>query len=65
MTIGNDMRTIFGDTPKTIAERLDLAGADVIGLNCSVGPDVMLDAMISSFEGNENDLVGVIRKLIA
>ena len=45
MTIGNDCRTIFGDTAKTIAERLDRAGADVIGLNCSVGPDVMLDAI--------------------
>src|SRR6185503_10883265 len=45
MTIGNDGRTIFGDTPKTIAQRLDAAGADVIGLNCSVGPDVMLDAI--------------------
>ena len=45
MTIGNDCRTIFGDSPKTIAERLDRAGADVIGLNCSVGPDVMLDAV--------------------
>jgi homocysteine S-methyltransferase len=45
MTIGNDGRTVFGDTPKTIAERLDQAAADVIGLNCSVGPDVMLDAI--------------------
>jgi homocysteine S-methyltransferase len=45
MTIGNDGRTIFGDTPRTIAQRLDAAGADVIGLNCSVGPDVMLDAV--------------------
>jgi len=45
MTIGNDNRTIFGDTPRRIAERLDRAGADVIGLNCSVGPDVMLDAI--------------------
>jgi homocysteine S-methyltransferase len=45
MTIGNDGRTIYGDTPRTIAQRLDLAGADVIGLNCSVGPDVMLDAI--------------------
>jgi homocysteine S-methyltransferase len=45
MTIGNDGRTIYGDVPKTIAQRLDLAGADVIGLNCSVGPDVMLDAI--------------------
>jgi len=45
MTIGTDGRTIFGDTPRQIAERLDRAGADVIGLNCSVGPDVMLDAI--------------------
>lgn len=45
MTIGNDGQTIYGDRPRTIAQRLDLAGADVIGLNCSVGPDVMLDAI--------------------
>lgn len=45
MTIGNDGRTIYGDKPRTIAQRLDRAGADVIGLNCSVGPDVMLDAI--------------------
>src|ERR1051325_9232148 len=45
MTICTDGRTIYGDTPRTIAQRLDRAGADVIGLNCSVGPDVMLDAI--------------------
>ena len=45
MTIGVDGRTIFGDTPRDVAQRLDRAGADVIGLNCSVGPDVMLDAI--------------------
>lgn len=45
MTIGNDGRTIYGDSPQTIAQRLDSAGADVIGLNCSVGPDIMLDAV--------------------
>ncbi|HEY6141443.1 MAG TPA: bifunctional homocysteine S-methyltransferase/methylenetetrahydrofolate reductase [Thermoanaerobaculia bacterium] len=45
MTIGNDHRTIYGDTPATVAKRLDAAGADVVGLNCSVGPDVMLDAI--------------------
>jgi len=44
-TIGTDGRTIYGDTPRTIAQRLESAGADVIGLNCSVGPDVMLDAV--------------------
>jgi len=45
MTIGTDGRTIFGDVPKTFAQRLDRAGADVIGINCSVGPDLMLDAI--------------------
>ena len=45
MTIGPDGRTLYGDTPRVIAQRLDRAGADVIGLNCSVGPDVMLDAI--------------------
>ncbi len=45
MTIGTDGRTIYGDTARVIAQRLDKAGADVIGLNCSVGPDIMLDAV--------------------
>jgi methionine synthase I (cobalamin-dependent)/5,10-methylenetetrahydrofolate reductase len=45
MTIGTDGRTIFGDVPKAFAQRLDRAGADVIGINCSVGPDLMLDAV--------------------
>ncbi|HYH06549.1 MAG TPA: bifunctional homocysteine S-methyltransferase/methylenetetrahydrofolate reductase [Thermoanaerobaculia bacterium] len=45
MTIGVDGRTVFGDTPRTLAQRLDRAGADVIGLNCSVGPDLLLDAI--------------------
>ncbi|HEX2059610.1 MAG TPA: bifunctional homocysteine S-methyltransferase/methylenetetrahydrofolate reductase [Thermoanaerobaculia bacterium] len=45
MTIGVDGRTVFGDAPKTLAQRLDRAGADVIGLNCSVGPDLLLDAV--------------------
>ena len=45
MTIGTDGRTVYGDAPRVIAQRLDRAAADVIGLNCSVGPDVMLDAI--------------------
>jgi methionine synthase I (cobalamin-dependent)/5,10-methylenetetrahydrofolate reductase len=45
MTIGPEGRTIYGDTARVIAQRLDRAGADVIGLNCSVGPDIMLDAI--------------------
>ena len=45
MTIGADGATIYGDRARDVAQRLDVAGADVIGLNCSVGPDVMLDAV--------------------
>ncbi|HEY0592440.1 MAG TPA: bifunctional homocysteine S-methyltransferase/methylenetetrahydrofolate reductase [Thermoanaerobaculia bacterium] len=45
VTIGTDCRTTYGDEPAAIARRLDAAGADVIGLNCSVGPDIMLDAV--------------------
>ena len=45
MTIGVDGRTVFGVRPSIIGKRLEAAGADVVGLNCSVGPDVMLDAM--------------------
>jgi homocysteine S-methyltransferase len=45
MTIGQDGRTTYGDTPRAIARRLDATQADIIGLNCSVGPDVMLDAI--------------------
>jgi methionine synthase / methylenetetrahydrofolate reductase(NADPH) len=45
MTVGSDRRTLYGGTPQQIARQLEAAGADVIGLNCSVGPDVMLDAV--------------------
>jgi homocysteine S-methyltransferase len=45
MTIGVDGRTVYGDAPRIFATRLDRAGADVVGLNCSVGPDLMLDAV--------------------
>jgi methionine synthase / methylenetetrahydrofolate reductase(NADPH) len=44
-TIGPDGVTTYGATPAMIAERIERAGADVAGLNCSVGPDVMLDAI--------------------
>jgi homocysteine S-methyltransferase len=45
VTIGPDKRTTYGATPAVIGRRLEEARADVIGLNCSVGPDVMLDAI--------------------
>lgn len=45
MTIGVDGLTPYGATPEDIARALDAWGADVIGLNCSVGPQTILEAI--------------------
>ena len=45
MTVGHDGSTSYGTTVETIGSRLAELGADVIGLNCSVGPAAMLDAL--------------------
>jgi len=45
MTVGNDGRTSYGaDVAKVTHALIDL-GPEVVGLNCSVGPAVMLDAI--------------------
>jgi homocysteine S-methyltransferase len=45
MTVGPDGKTSYGTDATHIARGLAELGADVIGLNCSVGPAVMLDAL--------------------
>jgi methionine synthase I (cobalamin-dependent)/5,10-methylenetetrahydrofolate reductase len=45
MTVGLDGNTSYGTTVETIASRLTELGVDVMGLNCSVGPAAMLDAL--------------------
>ncbi len=45
MTIGADGLTPYGATPEDVARALDRFGADVIGLNCSVGPQTILEAV--------------------
>ena len=45
MTIQNDGNTTYGTSPEIFTKRLDEWGADVIGLNCSVGPHTMLEAI--------------------
>jgi homocysteine S-methyltransferase len=45
MTVGQDGRTAYGSGPAQLAGTLEAAGPDVLGLNCSVGPAVMLDAI--------------------
>ena len=44
MVIREDGRTAYGSDAQLIAERLQEWGADVVGLNCSVGPSAMLNA---------------------
>lgn len=45
MTIQEDGRTLYGVEPERVARLLEEAGADVVGLNCSVGPALILEAM--------------------
>jgi methionine synthase I (cobalamin-dependent)/5,10-methylenetetrahydrofolate reductase len=45
MTIGQEGNTSYGTSVEVIASRLTELGADVVGLNCSVGPAAMLDAI--------------------
>ncbi|HPO58897.1 MAG TPA: bifunctional homocysteine S-methyltransferase/methylenetetrahydrofolate reductase [Anaerolineaceae bacterium] len=42
MTFTRDDRTLLGDSPIKIARELHAAGADVIGVNCSGGPNQIL-----------------------
>jgi homocysteine S-methyltransferase len=45
MTIGDQGRTPYGASPEDVARVLDRWGADVIGLNCSVGPQAILESI--------------------
>ncbi len=45
MTIQMDGNTTFGTSPEALTARLDELGADVIGLNCGVGPTHVLAAL--------------------
>jgi methionine synthase / methylenetetrahydrofolate reductase (NADH) len=45
MTIGTDGRTHYGTEPAVFGPLLEQMGADVIGVNCSVGPHGVLEAV--------------------
>ena len=45
VTIGTDGLTYLGTAPEDVAKTLTEWGADVIGVNCSVGPAGVLDAI--------------------
>ncbi len=45
MTVDVEGVTVFGATPEDLGNALDAMGADIIGLNCSVGPQIILEAL--------------------
>ena len=45
MTFTRDNRTLLGDSPAKVALRIHEAGADVIGINCSGGPNQLLNLL--------------------
>jgi methionine synthase / methylenetetrahydrofolate reductase (NADH) len=45
ITVGEDGRTSYGTAPEAVAREVTDWGAEVIGLNCSVGPAVLLDSI--------------------
>ena len=45
VTVGQDGRTAYGTAPEAFGPALEAAGADVIGVNCSIGPQVVLEAI--------------------
>lgn len=47
ITIQTDGKTVFGATPEIFTQRLEEWGADVIGVNCGVGPTHILNALES------------------
>ncbi|MFH1212945.1 MAG: bifunctional homocysteine S-methyltransferase/methylenetetrahydrofolate reductase [Candidatus Neomarinimicrobiota bacterium] len=45
LTLTEDSTTPYGNTPEQIVQQLSEWEADVIGLNCGVGPQIMLTAL--------------------
>ncbi len=45
MTVGQDGATAYGTTPESFGPALEAAGADIIGVNCSIGPQVVLEVI--------------------
>ena len=47
MTFQEDGRTLYGTSPETAMVVLQEMGVDAVGINCSTGPDKMIDAVKS------------------
>lgn len=60
MTYTRDNRTLLGDPPAKVARRLKDAGADVIGVNCSGGPNQILNILRMMHQALPDELYSVM-----
>ncbi len=58
MTIGTDGLTYYGTDPETFTKHLTAWGADVIGVNCSVGPAGVLEAVEKIVKATDKPISG-------
>jgi len=45
MSFSDETRTVYGVTPVQVVEHLDKLDIDVIGINCSTGPQPIIEAI--------------------
>jgi len=60
MTFGLDGKTRYGHTPQLVARALRQVGADVIGVNCGVGPQPTLEVLEELLAACEGTPVSVM-----
>src|SRR5881296_4031955 len=58
MTIGDDGLTHYGTGPETFAKQLTAWGADAVGVNCSVGPAGVLEAVEKLVKATDQPVSG-------
>src|SRR2546423_4059322 len=58
MTVGTDGLTHYGTDPETFTKQLAAWGADVIGVNCSVGPAGVLEAVEKMVKASDKPVSG-------
>ena len=60
MTFTRDNRTLLGDSPAKVAQELSAAGASVVGINCSAGPNQILNILKAMRRAQPNALYSVM-----
>jgi homocysteine S-methyltransferase len=60
MTFGMDGKTSYGHTPALVARALRQAGANVIGVNCGVGPQATLEVLEQMVQASDGTPVSAM-----